>query len=338
MNLNLNDESSDAVKDQSALADWYLKNARELPWRISQDPYRIWISEVMLQQTTVTAVIPFYERFLAKFPTVHSLAAASIEDVYSVWSGLGYYSRARNLHKASLSFAGKGFPKNFSALMEMPGLGPYTARAVASLAFEEKVGVVDGNVIRILARKYGLATEWWKNKERDQFQLRADQLANHEKPSMMNQAMMELGATVCTPKKPLCVMCPWMKTCVAFAQKTVMELPLPKPRKSMEFWIYQPELHLKTEDQKTFIGLTSEHDLPFLKKNFLLPGAGKRVEKRPIEFQVKHTITHHHIFVLKAIKADSQNPPPRPLTWVEYDQASLQTPSILLKKILEAVK
>ena len=145
-------------KDRDSLITWYKENKRDLPWRNpqgsrgSKDPYRIWISEVMLQQTTVTAVIPFYEKFMNRFPKVQDLAQAKIEDVYEYWAGLGYYSRARNLHKAAQMFAENGFPKTAAELIEYPGLGPYTSRAIASLAFGEKVGVLDGNVIRVLSR------------------------------------------------------------------------------------------------------------------------------------------------------------------------------------------
>ena len=163
------------IEDQKNLIAWYQKNKRVLPWRASQDPYKIWISEVMLQQTTVTAVIPYYEKFLKLFPTVQKLAAATIEDVYEMWAGLGYYSRARNLHKSAvllseMILSGNGFPQSYQQLLELPGFGPYTARAVSSLAFGEKTGVLDGNVIRVLSRKYGIDSDWWQTVARNDLQ------------------------------------------------------------------------------------------------------------------------------------------------------------------------
>ncbi|MFN8943830.1 MAG: A/G-specific adenine glycosylase, partial [Pseudobdellovibrionaceae bacterium] len=152
------------------LKTWYLQNQRPLPWRKNQNPYAVWISEVMLQQTTVQAVIPFYERFLKRFPTVKSLADASLDDVYSYWSGLGYYSRARNIHSAAQIIAQNGFPQSYQQLMFLPGFGPYTARAVSSISFQENVGVVDGNVIRVISRVFGRNDDWWQNKQRDEYQ------------------------------------------------------------------------------------------------------------------------------------------------------------------------
>jgi A/G-specific adenine glycosylase len=140
------------LKVSDKLKSWYLKNYRDFPWRKTDDPYKIWISEVMLQQTTSTAVIPFYEKFLERFPTIQSLSKSKIEDVYECWAGLGYYSRARNLHKAAVALAKTKFPESWKELIIYPGFGPYTARAVSSFAFDENVGVLDGNVIRFTSR------------------------------------------------------------------------------------------------------------------------------------------------------------------------------------------
>jgi A/G-specific adenine glycosylase len=197
------------------LIDWYRGIRRDLPWRKDRDPYRIWISEVMLQQTTVVAVIPFYEKFLKRFPTLKDLAISPVEDVLEYWAGLGYYSRARNLHKSSQVLHVNGFPKTAAELLELPGFGPYTARAVSSLAFDEKTGVLDGNVIRILSRKFGRSVEWWKPKGRNELQEIADALAQTEHSADLNQGMMELGATICTPAKPACLLCPWQRSCLA---------------------------------------------------------------------------------------------------------------------------
>jgi A/G-specific adenine glycosylase len=200
------------------LLTWYNQNKRDLPWRKTQDPYMIWISEVMLQQTTVKAVIPYYEKFLKKFPTVKSLSKASIKEVYTSWAGLGYYSRADNLHKAAKVLSETGFPKTHSELLEYPGFGPYTSRAVSSFAFRDEVGVLDGNVIRFLSRYHGLSIPWWENSSRLVLQEHADNWVKGSDSSQTNQALIEIGATICTPKSPSCLLCPVKGNCYAFTK------------------------------------------------------------------------------------------------------------------------
>ena len=190
------------------LARWYEKNARDLPWRRTRDPYAIWISEIMLQQTRVAAAIPYYERFLARFPDARSLARAFEDEVLAAWSGLGYYSRARNLHKAAKAIAELGaFPRDYAAIRELPGVGGYTAAAVASIAFHLAHAVVDGNVKRVIARLAGTADV--------DVQAAADALMDRSNPARSNQALMELGAVVCLPRAPLCDACPVARECQA---------------------------------------------------------------------------------------------------------------------------
>lgn len=318
-----------------ALTSWYLENRRPLPWRASQDPYRIWISEIMLQQTTVQAVIPYYERFLQAFPSVKDLAQAPLEKVLEMWSGLGYYSRARNLHKAAQLFAEKGFPKTAAELTEFPGLGPYTSRAVSSIAFEEKVGVLDGNVIRILSRVHNLPVEHWKPAGRDVLQKHADALAQVDKPSDLNQAMMELGATVCTTHSPTCLLCPWKTSCKSLEANTHQTLPLKKPRAEGEIWVWQPEIMM----QKTRVALVQNPDMPFLKGQWVFPGKISRVKKKPETFDLKHGITHHDIYIQikKASAKESQKlgaQKTKGVQWCEVGSLSSVNPSILLKKVL----
>ena len=248
--------------DQNDLINWYVQNRRELPWRKHKDAYKIWISEVMLQQTTVAAVVPYYEKFISRFPTVHILAKAKEEDVLEHWAGLGYYSRARNLHRSAQHLSKSGFYKTAAELIELPGFGPYTSRAVASIAFNEPVGVLDGNVIRVLSRRFGLKLDWWNTKEKQILQNLSDQLAATKKNSEINQGLMELGASICTPKKPLCLLCPWKKRCVSFAKGIVESLPLPKPKVNFEIWHWTLKPHLKND----FIHLTPNATTPFLKK------------------------------------------------------------------------
>ena len=314
------------------LLDWYRSAKRELPWRAQKDPYRIWISEVMLQQTTVAAVVPYFHRFMDRFPHVQSLANASIESVYELWTGLGYYSRARNLHKAAQQIALKGFPKTKAELLELPGLGPYTASAVASIAFDEPVGVLDGNVIRVLSRLYNIDSQWWNSAERNQLQKLADSFAELGEPSEINQALMELGATICTPKKTLCVSCPWVKTCAAYKADLVQLRPRPRPRKKMEVWIWEPHILIKNKK----IALTKNDYAPFLRGAFIFPGEVKKAKTKPEKFAAKHTITHHEIFVIPQKKPK----PPRTqkIEWVQIQNLSQKNPSILLKKVITKVQ
>jgi A/G-specific adenine glycosylase len=205
------------------LARWYEKNARDLPWRRTRDPYAIWISEIMLQQTRVAAAIPYYERFLARFPNAESLTAASETEVLTAWSGLGYYSRARNLHRAARAIAELGaFPTEYDRIRELPGVGEYTAAAVASIAFGLAHAVVDGNVKRVIARLTGDAHV--------NVQDAASRLLDRKHPARSNQALMELGALVCLPRDPLCEACPIAKECEARKNGTQAQLPLKKPR------------------------------------------------------------------------------------------------------------
>lgn len=325
-------------KDRDNLITWYNENKRVLPWRNptgsrgSKDPYRIWISEVMLQQTTVTAVIPFYEKFMDRFPTVKDLAAATIEDVYEYWAGLGYYSRARNLHKAAIEFNKNGFPKTAAELIEYPGLGPYTSRAVASLAFGEKVGVLDGNVIRVLSRKYGIQSNWWEPKERQKLQDIADIMAQTEFNSELNQGLMELGATVCTPKKVMCMMCPWKKDCVS-NKKDLIEL-IPRKKEKEKFQIWEWTFNVSEKSDKIF--LETNEETPFLKKMMLPPSKAKLLTAKPKNFDFKHGVTKYEIFV--TVKSNKASAAKTPGLWAKRSEISKVNPTSLMKKILSHIE
>lgn len=198
------------------LLEWYRQKRRELPWRRTRDPYRIWISEVMLQQTTVKSVLPYYEAFLARFEGVDALARAREEDVLAAWSGLGYYHRARNLHRGAKHIVerhGGAFPRTLESACDVPGVGRYTASAVLSIAFDVPLPVVDGNVRRVLARLRGLRGPKWRS-DAGYYRL-AEELLDRESPGDWNQAVMELGATVCTPRDPSCATCPLSRACRA---------------------------------------------------------------------------------------------------------------------------
>jgi A/G-specific adenine glycosylase len=203
--------AKDLVHVRRALLRWYDQHRRDLPWRKTRDPYRIWLSEIMLQQTRVAAVLDHYRIFLERFPNIQALAAASEEAVLAAWSGLGYYRRARMLHQAAQQITKKQggcFPQNSEALLALPGIGRYTAAAIASIAFAEPVAVVEGNVERVLQRFIGI------NLTTPQIWQHAQALLANSRPGDFNQAMMELGATVCVPREPRCLICPVRKWCV----------------------------------------------------------------------------------------------------------------------------
>ena len=202
---------------RSALLAWYARNRRDLPWRRSVDPYAIWVSEIMLQQTRVAVVVERYQAFLKQFPSLVSLALANEEDVLALWSGLGYYRRARMLHKAAQFVAGQlhgSLPRNAAALRTLPGIGAYTAAAIASIAYGEPVAVVDGNVERVLCRLEGWDADATAQAAlRQRIETLAAQLVDPRQPGDFNQALMELGATVCLPRSPQCLVCPLAAFC-----------------------------------------------------------------------------------------------------------------------------
>lgn len=213
----------------SALLRWYPQNKRDLPWRNTQNPYIIWLSEIILQQTRVAQGLPYFERFVKAYPTVRHLAEAPVEDVLRLWQGLGYYSRARNLHQCARQIVeeyGAQFPTNYQGLFRLKGVGQYTAAAIASFAYGEKVAVLDGNVFRVLSRYFGLATDIASSKGKRQFQELADKLIPASHPGEYNQAIMEFGALQCTPKKADCPICPLKASCVAFGADLVGVLPV----------------------------------------------------------------------------------------------------------------
>ena len=203
---------------RGSILRWYQSHRRDLPWRRTRDPYAIWVSEIMLQQTRVETVIPYYKRFLRRFPTVRVLSLAKESDVLALWSGLGYYGRARNLRKAAAlvvrEHAGR-LPESLGALRSLPGIGEYTAAAIASVAFGLPAAAVDGNVIRVLARLHGLRGRRDSTALRRAVAERAEALARGPRPGDWTQALMELGATVCLPRDPLCDLCPASRWCVA---------------------------------------------------------------------------------------------------------------------------
>lgn len=219
-----------AAESQSvqALINWYQVNQRDLPWRRTKDPYKIWISEIMLQQTQVQTVIAYYNRFIKKLPTVIDLANAEIETILKLWEGLGYYQRARNMHKAAKIIVERHhgqLPKTYDELQALPGLGAYCAAAVASIAYAVPVPVVDGNVLRVFARVWGIKSDIRKNETKAALFNRLSKIIKGENPSDFNQAMMELGALICSKTQPQCGQCPMQSGCFAHKNNKTTELP-----------------------------------------------------------------------------------------------------------------
>lgn len=239
----------------NTLTHWYLQNKRELPWRKSRDPYFIWLSEVMLQQTRVAQGLSYYLKFTTTFPTVFDLAKADESIVLKMWQGLGYYSRARNLHAAAkhIAFELNGeFPTSYLEIIKLKGIGDYTASAIASICFDEPTAVVDGNVYRVLSRYFGIHTSTNSSLGIKEFKALAQSLLDVTQPGNFNQAIMDFGALHCKPQNPLCESCPFADSCVAFEKKLTKVLPI-KDKKIKVKKRYFNFLVIQTDDDKTIL-------------------------------------------------------------------------------------
>ena len=312
------------------LLRWYAANHRDLPWRRTHDPYRIWVSEIMLQQTRAQAVIPYYQRFLERFPTAAALARAREEDVLACWSGLGYYSRARNLHKTA-KLVELAFPSDYAAIRQLPGVGDYTGAAIASIAFGLPYAAVDGNVLRVIARLTDDAADIGSPATRARFQQTAQQWLDSRHPGAYNQALMELGATVCLPRAPRCAICPLAAICEARRQGRVSQLPVKLRKIAPEkiaatlviverrgrilFWQRPPG----SGRMAGFWELPSPEQLPALPTPRVIG-------------VFRHTITHHHYRV--TVWAAEIKRPPRPLRWLATKDLQSMALSTTSKKAL----
>lgn len=227
----MKNQSPSPVTVRKRLLGWFDRHKRDMPWRGTHDPYRIWLAEIMLQQTRVQAVVPYYRRFLKRFPTVESLART--RSILKFWAGLGYYSRARNLHKTAKQIVrehGGKFPRQLEDALQLPGVGPYTARAILSIAYGQRLAVVDGNVARVLIRLLRLHDA--DPGDRQTLQVPADKLVSPSRPGDFNQALMELGSTVCLPRQPRCTRCPLEKLCAARQAGVEQQIPLRRPKRA----------------------------------------------------------------------------------------------------------
>jgi A/G-specific adenine glycosylase len=284
------------------ILNWYRKHKRDLPWRQARDPYRIWVSEIMLQQTRVAAVIPFYERFLARFPDVGALATAPEQELLAAWAGLGYYARARNLQRAAKKIQELGgFPSDHASIRELPGVGDYTAAAIGSIAFNLRHAVLDGNAARVLSRLTAERGNVDSGVVKKRLLASVDRLIDAKRPGEFNQALMELGATVCLPKQPRCAQCPWACECQAFRLGIQHELPMKAGRpdavgaEKQVLMIERAGKILAWQRPSESRRLAGFWELPEKEQ---LPGA--RVEGRVAGF--RHTIvnTNYRIDVLRA--------------------------------------
>ena len=314
---------------QKKLLSWFERNKRDFPWRHTKDPYAIWISEVMLQQTTSQAVIPYYKSFLKKFSNISSLAKADKKDLFPIWAGLGYYKRVTHLIQAAKELKNKKtFPKSHRELLKLPGFGHYISRAVSSLAFEESVGVVDGNVIRFLSRFYALPLSWWTVEGKAQLQQLSDLWIKNQKASQMNQALMELGSLVCKSKNPLCLLCPLMSHCQAHRKGLKNSLPLKKVKKYLELWHWRPE-RIKKNSKWAFVKNTN---LPCLKGHFVFPGTAQKIKSKAKSYDFSHRIMHYQIFISVQDKTKSKL---NSLQWFTQSQIRQLNPSSLIKKVFD---
>ncbi len=293
------------------ILSWYRANPRELPWRGIADPYKIWLSEIILQQTRIAQGTPYYLKFVDAFPTVKDLATASEEEVLRLWQGLGYYSRARNLHACAKTIwfehAGK-FPDTYQKLLLLKGVGSYTASAISSFAFGEAKAVVDGNVFRVLARYFGIDTDIATPKAKKEFEGLANQLIPHQNPGEYNQAIMDFGSRQCVPQNPNCAQCPIHSSCFAFNQNLVKNLPVKINKlkiKERFFHYYILKCGQKWVWKKRGTGDVWEglYDFPQEEKNMLDDIASLDLKMLPAQNFTQHPKIYRHILTHQRLNA-----------------------------------
>jgi A/G-specific adenine glycosylase len=321
-------------RDRQFAADlirWYERSHRDLPWRGTSEPWNILVSEIMLQQTRAQVVVPFYQRFLERFPTPATLAAAPESDVLTLWSGLGYYSRARNLRRVAGEIARSGFPRDRASLLRLPGVGPYTAAAVASIAFGEPVAVLDGNVLRVISRVTNDASDIAAAATRARFRAVVQELLDRHRAGAFNQALMELGATICLPGEPQCGQCPVAMHCQAHRRGTAAELPIKLSRQVQQSIAHTLALVERSgtillwqrgageRRMSGFWELPSPDELPDFRAHRVLG-------------TFRHTITHHRYTL--TLLAGSIRGTPAGFHWFRRDELSDIPVSTITRKAL----
>ena len=334
----------------NSIEEWYRLNGRDLPWRHTQDPYAVWVSEIILQQTRVAQGMDYFNRFLSRFPTVEELAAANEEEVLLMWQGLGYYSRARNLHKAARQIVAMGgFPKTFEEVMKLSGVGEYTAAAICSICFGLPCAVLDGNVFRVLSRYFGIDAPIDTPHGKRTFRSMADEMLDTLQPALYNQAIMDFGAMVCTPKSPQCADCPLVETCVAFACGNVTLLPV-KARKTKVRNRYLTYLLLTDAKDRIYLQRRGEGDIwqglyePFCHESDAPLTAAEATTLMP-ELQpmksvcgLTHQLTHQLLHADAYLMRVGGSVPLLPGVWVErkrlQDYAMPRLVLLLIEKIM----
>jgi A/G-specific adenine glycosylase len=349
-----------AAPDPEALLVWYDRHARVLPWRARRGeragPYRVWLSEIMLQQTTVKAVVPYYARFLSRWPTVETLAAASLDDVLRAWAGLGYYARARNLHSCAKDvvarYAGV-FPSDIEALRALPGIGDYTASAIAAIAFDIAAVPVDGNIERVVARLFAVEEQLPAAKPR--IKELAAALRPPSRAGDFAQAMMDLGASICSPRRPACALCPWDEACLAHARGDEETFPRKTPkregrlRRGAAFVVLRADgrVLLRKRPDKGLLASMSEvpgsgwaHDFELATALAAAPRLRARPQWRRLPGAVDHVFTHFplELAVFLACVARA-TPAPKAMRWVRIaDLPNEALPNVMRKVIAHALE
>ncbi len=347
------------MKFSKKLITWYLQNKRAMPWRETTDPYRIWLSEIILQQTRVAQGLPYYLSFVDTFPTVFDLANANDEEVLKLWQGLGYYSRARNLHATAKYVANdlKGvFPATYKDLLQLKGVGDYTASAIASICYKEAVPVVDGNVYRVLSRYFGVDTPINSTKGVKEFKELAVELMDHDEPANYNQAIMEFGALQCKPKNPYCIVCPLNDSCASLKNGKVESLPvkLKKQKIKKRYFNY---LIFSLENSQTIIQQRTGNGIWQGLYEFPLIESDNEVDLETIEsdtmFQemiletdyevsvykkepVVHKLSHQHLYTrFYIVKSDAFNGVKAPQKIVNFEEIHNYPVPILLGNFID---
>lgn len=322
------------------LLTWFAQNARDLPWRHIQDPYAIWLSEIILQQTRIAQGTAYWQHFMQRWPTVNDLARASEDEVLRAWQGLGYYSRARNLHHAAQQIVQRGtFPNNYADLRQLKGVGDYTAAAIASMAFHQPHAAVDGNFYRVFARYFGLSQPINTPQGKQLFATMAQDYLPPHQASAYNQAIMDFGATVCTPKAPSCSVCPLQETCTAFREDRVDQLPVKlrtlkvKQRQMDCFYVHchgQIALHKRAAGD-IWQGLWTVPEADHL-------SASLRQQATLLKSNVKHVLTHRVIHA-NFYRLECHERPTLPADFIWIDEADIDHYAIprLMEMLLESL-
>ena len=340
-------------RDRAAsLLAWYGVHRRQLPWRgqpgAAADPYRVWLSEIMLQQTTVTAVRPYFEKFLRLWPSVQTLAAAPRDEILKAWAGLGYYARARNLHQCARVIAaeyGSQFPGSEAELRALPGIGAYTAAAIAAIAFGKPHAAIDGNVERVISRVYAIETPLPASKPAIRALMAA--LVPARQAGDFAQALMDLGATVCTPKSPACLICPWAEHCAGRRMGIAETLPRRRKkealpiRRGIAFWIESPDgavLLRRRPDKGLLGGMMEIPSTPWSEKPAAYPQSHAPIRARwtPLDREVVHSFTHFHLqlAVLKTTAGENIELPGKDYRWIPRAALSGEALPTVMKKIV----